>query len=227
MYSRYFDSSFTQQLIGIAASSSPERVVDNFDSRRSNQTQINYFSEPGEICRLHINILRRCLFLRGRWRTTAIDRNQALNFFCYLRQSWRAIGRGKFDAAIFRRIVRSGEIYGAIGLEPDHLESDSGRWSRLGNYQRLNSGCFQDFCRHLDKAVTHVARITTHDNAGSTGLFGDNVAGNSGHGTANIRDGELVGNNCPPPGGAKLNLRGHANESLVAVVLRWVCAEMR
>src|SRR5215470_12889565 len=32
VHSRYFDSSFAKQLIGIAPSSSPERIVSNFDS---------------------------------------------------------------------------------------------------------------------------------------------------------------------------------------------------
>jgi len=89
-------------------------------------------------------------------------RDLIFDFFRYLGQSRRAIRRRKLDSVIFRRIVRSGEIDGAIGFQTHDGMRNGRRGRRLGDQQCLDAMCGQYPGSHRRQIFPQKTRIAAH-----------------------------------------------------------------
>src|SRR5689334_22000 len=105
--------------------------------------------------------------------------------------------------------MRSGEVDGAIGLQSNHFVGNGGSRSLLADDQRLDAGTGQNFRRYLNKALTHVTWISSHDHTCAFGFFRSHIARNAHYSPPNIGHGELVSDNGAPARSSELDLRSH------------------
>ena len=194
------DAGLAQNTGGVAASRSPEGIVDHFDARLGDGLQIHQFGQPLQECRLHIGRLEAAFRRWGRRNRRAVDlqrQNCCLNLLGHDRQRRATVGGRILDAVVLRRIVRGGKVDGPGGLHLAHRVGDGRRGRGLGNHNRSNASRGQTARRHVHKALAQKARIAPHQHAMRLRKR-LHVGGNPGHRQLDIGHGKLVGYNRPP-----------------------------
>src|SRR5262249_18601626 len=138
-----------------------------------------------------------------------------------------AVGRREFYAVVLRRIVRRGEVDGAVGMPTHDLPGD-GRCRRcIGDGEGLNAVGFQNSRGEVDKAFAEEAGIATDDQASSAWLHADDIACDTSYRSTNVVERKLLGHDGPPTRSPKLDLCRHCLSTLVAAEVEKVCPKRR
>ncbi len=147
----------------------------------------------------------RCAVVKRRNATIGRElRSPRLDILGDFGQGRARVGGRKFQAVILRGIVAGSEVDGAVELAVQDFEGDGGRGSEGLAQQRANAVVLQDVHGKLGEFFGVEARVVTHQNRGIF-HFGFCVFGDGGNRQAHIGEGEIVGDEAAPSGGAKLN----------------------
>ena len=208
MHGRHLDAVIGQDLRAVAATGSPERVDHHLDPGVRDDLEVNQLGQPLKVDRLDIN-----LFILGRAGGrdgifVAERRNMRLQLPGGFRQRRGAVRSRELDAVVLRRIVRGGEVDGAAGLVMRNGVGDGGSRRGLGDHDRRDAVGLEHARSFQNKSLAQEAWIAPDQNGVGARLLSDELR-DTGDSPADVRHGELVGDDRAPAGSSELDLGRH------------------
>src|SRR3990172_4806522 len=210
-----------QRLIQITPRRSEQEIDSYAQVRRSDCLEINQLPKAGEISWPWVDANHQPLglhLLERQTRGLRLPRQLAgprLDSIGDCGLSWAARGVGEFQPVVFRWVVTGGDVQACRRAAPDDFVGDNGRRRVAVAEEDLHPMSRQDRRRIGRKGLREEAGIVPDDHSGLWSALGHHVFGDGAGDEANVREGEVFGNDVAPAGCAKLD-RPHSAAPIVA-----------
>ena len=196
-----------EDFVEIAGAAAVKGVDYEFGFAFLEDVEFDEFAEALEVVVAEIDHLGFCVFVARRLRDWALRGEFGGAGFDVFGDFWEGgagVGTGEFEAVILGGVVAGGEIDGAVEFGVRDFVGDSGSGRESFAEERFDFVLLEDVDGELGEFFGVETRVVA-DEDGGIFLGVVDVAGDGGDGEANIGEGEVVGDEAAPAGGAEFD----------------------